>query len=120
MGSEDLRMRFWENLKPSSVYKVLVLPAAIGDLEEYANRIARESPERAYKWFTEAQALILSLDMMPRRFAAIPEAANFDEDIRDVLHHFHRIVYVVRDETMTVQVIRVWHVARRDFRPTDI
>jgi plasmid stabilization system protein ParE len=59
---------------------------------------------------------IESLAEMPRRCPAIPEAGEFQEELRQLHHFSHRIVFAADDPTMTVTVLRVYHAARDRLR----
>lgn len=101
-------------------FKVVVIPTARADLEEYADWIAEDSPDQARKWLIEAWETIFSLREMPARFAIIDEAEELGAEVRDVLHHSHRIVYRVREDEQIVEVLRVWHGARRAISQADV
>ena len=63
---------------------------------------------------------IFSLAENPKRFAVIPEVGEFSQEIRDMNHYSHRIVYWVRDAEQTVEILRVYHGSRRPLTPKDI
>ena len=101
-------------------YRVVVMPSARADLDEYTAYIAEDSPGRAVEWLSQAWELIFSLKENPKRFAVIPEAHELGGELRDVRHFSHRIVYWVREEQGVVEIIRVYHGARRELRPDDL
>jgi toxin ParE1/3/4 len=100
-------------------YKVVVMPSAQADLEEHADFIAEDSKHHAQQWLRGAREKILSLSENPQRFDVIAESAELGAEIRDVLHYSHRIVYRIRDSDKVVEVLRVWHMARRSLTSRD-
>lgn len=101
-------------------FKVIVTPSAAQDLEEYASYISIKSPGEARKWLAGAWDKIFSLSEMPLRFAVIDEAEEIGQPLRDVLHHSHRIVYRVKEDVKTVEILRVWHAAREQLKTVDL
>lgn len=94
-------------------YRVVIEPPAISDLEIAMGFIERDaSRETAVRWFLEVSARIDSLCEHPRRFARAREAAVFpDRELRQIVVHSHRILFVIEGD-----LVRVFHVrhARRD------
>lgn len=96
------------------------MPSAVRDLEDYADFIAADSPDQAQKWLQGAWKKIFSLAEMPKRFAVIAESDFLVGEIRDLTHHSHRIVYRMKDTDGVVEVLRVWHSARRNLHDNDL
>jgi plasmid stabilization system protein ParE len=101
-------------------YRIVVTPSAVRDLEEYADYVASDSLEESRKWLRGAWDTIFSLREQPFRFAVIEESAEVGEELRDVLHHSHRIVYRVLEDQQVVEVLRVWHGARQALSSGDL
>ena len=100
-------------------YEVQIMPSAEADLKEYADHIASESQTQARKWLNEAWKLIFGLADYPKKFAVCEESEQVGEEVRDVVHYSHRIVYRIVDEQNVVQVLRVWHGSRRALNAND-
>ena len=101
-------------------FRIIVMPSAYVDLDEHAERIAEDSPENASKWLAVAWRKIFSLQEMPHRFAMIEESAELGVELRSVIHHSHRIIYRIDDDRMIVEIIRVYHGARKPLTQEDI
>lgn len=101
-------------------YKIVVTPSATADLDAHTRLIAADSKAQARKWLREAWDQIFSLSTMPERFPVIDESADIGTDVREVLHYSHRIIYRVKKPKRTVEILRVWHSARRPLGPTDL
>ncbi|MBS1717829.1 MAG: type II toxin-antitoxin system RelE/ParE family toxin [Armatimonadetes bacterium] len=101
-------------------YEVVVMPSAEADLLEYADFIAADSRQQAAKWLSRAWEIIFSLSDNPRKFALIEEAEELGAEIRDVLHYSHRIVYRVREDEQVVEILRVYHGARKPISNRDL
>ncbi len=101
-------------------YKILITPSAESDLEEYASWIFQDSPMNARKWLAEAWELIFSLSEMPERFPVAPESPISGSEIRSVPHYSHRVIYRIQAEEETVEILRIWHGARRPVDSSDI
>ena len=96
------------------------MPSAKADLQEYADIVALDSPQRAIKWLDSAMEVILSLSEMPFRYAVIDESKDIGVELRDVVHYSHRIVYRVKEDEGIVEVLRVWHGVRRPMGLSDL
>jgi len=96
------------------------MPSAQADLEEYADRIALDSEIQARKWLNGAWNLIFSLAEMPSRYSISDESPILNSEIRDVSHFSHRIVFRIIEEDQVVEVLRLWHMARRPISFEDV
>lgn len=101
-------------------FDVEITDPARDDIDDAVAFIARTSTATARKWKTEMQALILSLQEMPGRFALIAEAGELGLPYRSALHHSHRVIFRIDEEKNTVYVVRVYHGARRPLSHEDI
>ena len=103
------------------VFKVVVDPAALEDIDEATRYIAAQgNPERAMRWKVGALSAIGSLREFSMRCAVIPEAVDLDNAFRHLHYHSHQIVFEIYEEDRTVVVARVYHVARRALRLSDL
>jgi toxin ParE1/3/4 len=101
-------------------YRVIVMPSAQADLQEHTDYIALDSDRYAREWLNKAWDVISSLAENPKRFAVIAESEEIGVELRDALHYSHRIVYWVKDEEQVVEVLRVYHGARKPLTQKDI
>ena len=101
-------------------YKITVMPSAVADLDAHTRLIDKDSKAQARKWLREAWDQIFSLVTMPERFPVIHETTEIGSDVREVLHHSHRIIYRVKKSKRTVEILRVWHSPRRPLRAPDL
>ena len=101
-------------------FDVEITDPARDDIDEAVTFIAQKSPAAARKWKTDLQALILSLQDMPGRFALVAEAGELGRPYRGAPHHSHRVIFRIDEEKNTVYVVRVYHGARRPLSPDDI
>jgi plasmid stabilization system protein ParE len=97
------------------VYRIITETTAQKDALEYAAFIISESQATApaEKWLAELERAIDQLTEMPRRFKVIDEQLHFLVELRQFIHHSHRVIFHVNDETKTVHILRVYH-CRRD------
>lgn len=102
-------------------YKVVLQDVAAQDAREYASFLFQRSKNSnvAVRWLDELTALLDGLSEMPKRYKVIEEQESFKVELRQVMHHSHRLVYHVNERTQTVHVLRVYHGARKPLLPTD-
>ncbi len=96
------------------------MPSAHADLTEATEYISQESARYANEWLSKAWVQIFGLAENPKRFAAIPESMELGVELRALHHYSHRIIFWVRDEYQTVEILRVYHGARRPLTRIDI
>jgi len=101
-------------------FKIFVMPSAISDLENYTNFVAEDSLDRSRTWLQGAWEQIFSLAEMPERFSVIEESEELGQELRDLIYHAHRIVYRIDRESERVEILRVWHCARRALGVPDV
>jgi plasmid stabilization system protein ParE len=73
---------------------------AIRDLEEIEAYIARDSPLYALRMSDGILESIETLGDLPVRGRDVPEFERMD--LREIIHRSYRLVYLARDETVTV------------------
>ncbi|MEQ9454447.1 MAG: type II toxin-antitoxin system RelE/ParE family toxin [Phycisphaeraceae bacterium] len=90
------------------------MPAAAAEArEELAYILDQSGHEAAMRWHAGFEAAVNSLGEMPRACAVAREQEAFpDVELRQLLYHAHRIVFLVRGDE--VIVLHVRHAARRD------
>lgn len=101
-------------------FSVEITDPARDDIDDSVMFIAQKSQSAARKWKTELQALILSLQEMPGRFAVIPEATELGMPYRSAPHHSHRVIFRIDEPRNTVYVVRVYHGSRHPLSSEDI
>jgi plasmid stabilization system protein ParE len=101
-------------------FRIVVTPSAQFDLEEYSDFVAADSPRHAQVWLAGAWSEIFSLAENAEKFAVMPESIILGTDIRAVHYRSHRIVYRIVASESVVQVLRVYHSARKPFGPMDL
>jgi toxin ParE1/3/4 len=91
-------------------FKVILMPAAIKDLEEITGHIAKDDDRVAERFGNELIDQTLPLAMFPEMGRVVPE---FDDlTIREIIHDPYRIIYRVRRKIGQIHVLRFWHAAR--------
>lgn len=91
------------------VERLVWTAAALSDLDEIVEYIARDDRERALSWMAEVFKLVEDIPSFPRRGRVVPEWR--DESVREVIHGNYRIVYITSNP---IHIVAVLH-SRRDF-----
>jgi addiction module RelE/StbE family toxin len=91
-------------------FRVVITRPAIKDLATIVKYIAKHDPVAAERLGTRLIAKAESLTQLPLRGRLVPERKQ--ADCRELIWKPYRIVYRVREETATVQVLRFWHGAQ--------
>jgi plasmid stabilization system protein ParE len=78
--------------------------------------IHERSPTNALNWLAGLYRAIDTLETMPGRCALIREQEAFDEEVRELIHHSHRIIFTVDEEEAVVRVHTFRHTAQDDIR----
>jgi toxin ParE1/3/4 len=94
-------------------FKVRLSFSAELDLQEAIEFIAKDSKTHAKNWVVEFQKKIESLRELPLRHALIPESNEVELPLRSITHYSHRIIYLVDESSKTVEIVRVYHGARK-------
>ena len=89
--------------------KVIWTPAAIEDLEEIADYIAKDSVKYAYRQILKILDRVTVLEDYPRIGRVVPEIKS--EIIRELIEGNYRIVYKIVNSSR-IDIIRVIHGAR--------
>ncbi|HLO97384.1 MAG TPA: type II toxin-antitoxin system RelE/ParE family toxin [Fimbriimonas sp.] len=94
-------------------FKVIIMPAAMMDLDEYTEFISRDSKTHGKAWLAHMLDQMHSLYDMPERYPAVEEAFASGRNMRVINTSTHRIFFSVHHDARVVEVLRVWHTARR-------
>jgi toxin ParE1/3/4 len=97
-------------------FKIVWTDPALNDLQDLVSHIAQDSPAVAERVGNEILARIDLL--MNHPFMGAVYRRSRQRDIREVLCRKYRIFYRVIDEDRRVEVLTVWHGARREPRIT--
>jgi plasmid stabilization system protein ParE len=77
-------------------FDIEITDPARDDIDDAVTFIAQNSQAAARKWKVSLQALLLSLQDMPGRFAIIAEAGELVLPYRSAPHHSHRVIHGAR------------------------
>jgi plasmid stabilization system protein ParE len=92
-------------------YRVVLHPDAEAELEETYLFIFNDSPANAAKWRRGLLKKARSLNTFPNRCPLAPESGALGEDVRQLLHGAHRLLFVVDEDVVTILHVR--HGARQ-------
>ncbi len=91
-------------------FKIILMPAAIKDLEEITDHIAKDDSQVAERFGNELIDQTLLLAMFPEMGRMVPEFG--DSAIREIIHDPYRIIYRILRAVRQIHVLRFWHAAR--------
>ena len=91
-------------------FKVVFTSPAIDDLRGITEYVSRDNPDSAEKLGLQIIAKTEMLSEFPLIGRSVPEFKV--TTIREIIHGALRVVYRVREEANTIEVLRVWHAAR--------
>ncbi len=94
-------------------YRVELTTRASRDLRRIFQRINAESSPRAFAWFNELEAAILSLDQHPERSPATPENRALRHLLFGKKPNVYRVIFAVDERARAVRVLHIRHGARR-------
>jgi toxin ParE1/3/4 len=89
-------------------YQVILNPQALQDLEEIHDYIAADNPASAHAFREKLLHVALGLRTFPKRGSSI----KAEPDVRFILCRPYLIIYWIKKDRNTVQVLRFWHGAR--------
>ncbi|MGI8967464.1 MAG: type II toxin-antitoxin system RelE/ParE family toxin [Limisphaerales bacterium] len=102
-------------------YRVIILPAAEGDIGAAYEWLAERDTEAAIRWYNQLLEVIFSLDTFPERCSLAPESKSFHREIREIFHghrqHKYRVIFTVTGNE--VHVLHVRHGARLALSETE-
>lgn len=104
-------------------YLVELSNRALRDMEQlYLEKDAAESVTAA-KWFNRLEDAVYSLEELPRRGVAAPEAKTLKRELLQVHYgkkpHVYRIIYEIDDRRGCVQILTIRHGAREPLEWND-
>ena len=89
-------------------YRVILHREALDEALKDADYIAEEgSPETARRWFTELSEKLDSLQTHPHRCGHARENDHVEDELRQLLHRSHRVIYTVIGQE--VHILRIRH-----------
>ena len=94
-------------------YSIELMPTALRAALTAARHIAKDSPQNAARWFAELNRAIDSLDVFPHRCGRAREADFVNEDLRQYIYGFYRIVFSIDEASKIVRVLYIRHSAQR-------
>jgi plasmid stabilization system protein ParE len=104
-------------------YRIELAATAKADIRDQARWLRENaSPAVAEKWLTGLYKTIATLQSRPLRWPVAAESDKFAEEIHELLYgrrgqrkHKHRILFTVREDTVSVLYVR--HTARDELEP---
>ena len=105
-----------------NTYRVQLTPDAKQDLLDAARYVAEASGSKdvALAWYERMQNAVMRLADMPRSYAYARENEAFEEEVRQVVHLSHRLIFTIHDDLGLVLIHRIWHTARENAGPDDL
>ena len=91
-------------------FKIVFARPAISDLESLVAFISRDNSKAAEQFGYAIIARAETLKDFPFLGRIVPEFKN--ETLREIVYRPYRIVYRIRKEHETIEIVRVWHAAR--------
>lgn len=102
-------------------YRVEISLAALAEIDQALAWLVEQSRPAAARWHAGLRRAIETLRTHPRRCPLAPEAALFEQEIRQLLYgrrrSVYRILFEIRDEEQVVNILHVVHGAREYLRP---
>jgi len=92
-------------------YRVIVTPAAEGDLRTAYHYIRGQAPHAARDWIRQTRQSVKSLAQRPERCPLAPESASFDQPIRELFfgsgnRGTYRFLFVVLNQSVYILHVR--------------
>ena len=104
----------------SMAYRVEITDRGVGDLASIYEFIEAGTSEAAARWFSQLEALIMSLNREPHRGLRTPE----DKKLLHLLHgnkpHIYRIIYSIDRTQHRILILHIRHGARGPFNPGEL
>jgi toxin ParE1/3/4 len=90
--------------------RILLMPRAVRDLREIYQYAAGENPEAARRLRLGLVHELKLVSTFERAGRMVPEFGN--PAIRELIRSPYRIIYRLKDQTQTVEILRFWHASR--------
>jgi toxin ParE1/3/4 len=94
-------------------YRVELTARASRNLKRIFRHINAESSPRAFAWFNELEAAVLSLDQHPERSPVTPENRTLRHLLFGKTPNVYRIIFAIDARARVVRVLHIRHGARR-------
>jgi plasmid stabilization system protein ParE len=103
-------------------YRVRITDAALADARDYVRfvRDVKKEPGAAERWYRGLLEAVFSLEELPSRCPLIPEATQFTNELRHLIYHSHRIIFLSDPAETTVDVLRIYHGSRKRLSSADV
>ena len=93
-------------------YRVDIAPEAAKEIEEIYLYIAQDSPANAERWYFAIHDKIQTLKESPNRCPMAFESRFYSYEIRNLIFGSYRVLFRVKEQEQTVQILHVTHGAR--------
>jgi toxin ParE1/3/4 len=100
-------------------YLVSVTRRAQRDLDSIYAAINAEFSDVAFRWFSELESAILTLEEAPERCPLTPEEPGFRHLLYGKRPHVYRVIYRIA-KNREVDVLHIRHGARQSFKPGEL
>lgn len=104
----------------STLYRTLLAPRALTDVERIYEYIAADAPLAAERWVESIFEAVEGLSRFPRRCAHAPEDEGLRIGLRQLVHGNYRILFTIDEERRLVKVPHIRHGARRALTADDL
>lgn len=101
-------------------YRVTLVDLAEAELSEYVETLRKESESAAVRWFEAFIKLQDEIAEYPAAFSLAPEAFLSRRRWQSANFYSHRVIFRVIEEEGLIEILRVYHGARRPLRRTDV
>jgi plasmid stabilization system protein ParE len=97
-------------------YTVNITADVESSIRQAFSYIHERSPQNASHWLGGLYRAIDTLETMPARCSLIREHDAFEEQVRELLYHSHRIIFTIDEENALVQVHAFRHSAQDELK----
>ena len=97
-------------------YKIDITTDAFEQIQEAYDYIHERAPQNVAVWLQKLYEDVYSLRTMPERCSLIRENDAFEEDVRQLLHFSHRIIFTVDEDQSLVKVHAIRHAAQAELK----
>jgi plasmid stabilization system protein ParE len=97
-------------------HRIDITTDAFEQIQEAYDCIHERAPRNAAVWLRKLYEDVYSLRTMPERCGLIRENDAFEEDVRQLLHFSHRIIFTVDEDQSVVKVHAIRHAAQDELK----
>jgi plasmid stabilization system protein ParE len=105
-------------------YRVELSDRAARDLAGLYEEKHADEFGAAARWFNGLEKAIGTLEYLPRRCSAAPEAKNAGRPLRHLLYgkkpHIYRVIFEIEEQHRLVAILTIRHAARQEFKPDNV